>query len=63
MEAEESNKTAIEAPTFFVGTKQILRLVKTILDFLPLVSLAIVGLALVFYGVTDISQSTPRQLT
>ena len=63
MEAETSKRTAIEAPTFFVGTEQILRLAKATLDFLPLVSLAIVGLAFVLYGVADTSQSTPRQLT
>ena len=61
--SEESNRTAIEAPTFFVGTDQILRGARTTLDFLPLVSLAIVGLALVFYGVADTSQPTRQQLT
>ncbi len=63
MEAETSKRAAIEASTFFVGTGRILHCVKATLDFLPRVSLAIVFLAFVLYGVADTSQSTPKQLT
>ena len=63
MGSEESNRTAIEAPTFFVGTQKIFRCVETTLNFLPLISLAIVGLALVLYGAGDNSQSARQQLT
>ena len=63
MEAETSKRAAIEASTFFVGTGRILHCVKATLDFLPLVSLAIVFLAFVLYGVADVSEPTPRQLT
>ena len=61
-EAEVSNRTTIEAPTFFVGTRKILNCAQAALDFLPLVSLAIVLFAFVLYGVADTSESTPRQL-
>ena len=61
-EAEVSNRTTIEAPTFFVGTRKVLNFAQATLDFLPLVSLAIVLFAFVFYGVAETSESTPRQL-
>ena len=61
-EAEVSNRTTIEAPTFFVGTRKVLNCAQAALDFLPLVSLAIVLFAFVLYGVADTSESTPRQL-